>query len=120
TSTPCQPARLQWGRASMSAEGSVLPFSTFNLQGTASMGPRFDERGRGDLEELSSDPGALRWGRASVSAEGSTATRLDRFVERLQWGRASMSAEGGWAGCDRPGWRGASMGPRFDERGRRS
>src|SRR5579884_2754559 len=62
-------ATLQWGRAQMSAEITLL--RTCRLRpDTASMGPRSDERGN-----------ALE----SADALGK--------MEQLQWGRAQMSAE---------------------------
>src|SRR5690606_19910465 len=62
----------------------------------------------------------LQWGRASMSAEGIAQLALTQKQKQLQWGRASMSAEGCGIYSAGLGRRDASMGPRFDERGRRA
>ena len=62
--------------------------------------------------------GALQWGRASMSAEtGAALARFAMGADELQWGRASMSAETRRTSAHPPPRPGASMGPRFDERG---
>ena len=89
------PARLQWGRALVSAEGDFAKPETA-MKEMASMGPRSGERGRkGVSVEQSSGTITLQWGRALVSAEGPP-TSMGFFCGpwRLQWGRALVSAEG--------------------------
>ena len=88
------PPRLQWGRASMSAE-----------------------TGRCNPEE--EQERWLQWGRASMSAETkSGSVCIQEPHASLQWGRASMSAETVPSVRHRRVLREpASMGPRFDERG---
>src|SRR5579883_3409294 len=61
----------------------------------------------------------LQWGRARMSAEISSNLLLQWLASRLQWGRARMSAEIGPRREQPLPARGASMGPRSDERGDR-
>ncbi len=83
---------LQWGRGSMTAE-RLTRFPAVTQLLFASMGPRFNDRGKSDRRGEVPEADRASMGPRFNDRGKDKADRLWSLAVRLQWGRGSMTAE---------------------------